>query len=176
MPLVGSQNPVKDASRIRPKEFPDRVHGVGDALFPDFTVPHLGPGLPAQTRSQHGQPGEVARHRPDTFQGGLCAWDKNNLPKPIGLPGGAGDEEMAEVEGVKGSPEQTDPPPQKMLRSTWILSLGRSRMSRLGSAWISLALNSLVTPLWVNLTFRRLAKSVNPPQAATAPRAVKSLV
>lgn len=152
------------------------IHGIGSSSPADFPIRNFCPGLAPQALSNHGQSGPISSYGTDLFQGGFRTRQENDLPQPVLLKGSSGNQEMAEVKRIKGSAKKTDPQGQKMLRSTWILSLGSSRMSRLGSTWISLALNSRVTPPWVSLTLRRLAKSVKPPQAATAPKAVRSLV
>ena len=64
------------------------------------------------------------------FQGGLGTWKKNDPMRPELLPDFLSQEKMANMERIEAPAEQGDPPTQKMLRSTWILSLGVSLMSR----------------------------------------------
>ena len=63
----------------------------------------------------------------------MGAGEKNNFLQSEIFQSCSRYQKVAKMKGIEGSAKQANPQNQKMLRSTWILSLGNSRISRLGS-------------------------------------------
>ncbi len=184
-PLITAHDPEKLRVRVFLSKLPSRIDGIGKTRPVKFPRDQTETSLALNRTPDHLHPVARTRLPAVVFVRRLIRRNKRHMIQCPKLGGRPGNFKMSAVKRIKRSAKYPDTlgaesvrsrSIQKIERSTWMLSSGISGMSLDGSRRISAALNSIRRPPRSRLTLRRLAKSVNPPQAAIAPTAVKSLV